>query len=91
MLEQAYKEQGAELKDAQEQLDFANQEIFNLRMKYSLLEKNYGRSSVTTPQNMDASFQYTDYDHVDENLGGTQVIGKRRKSVGASSKKKSKK
>ena len=41
-------------------------------MKYSLLEKNYGRSSINTPQNMDASFQYTeDYEQERENLGGT--------------------
>jgi hypothetical protein len=40
LLEKAYKDQEEELIMTRKELDFANQEIFNMRMKYGFLEKS---------------------------------------------------
>jgi predicted nucleic acid-binding Zn-ribbon protein len=72
-LERELESQAKELAATREELDFANQEIFNLRMKYSSLEKQ--RSNTITVPNMDSSEFDMD---TDIDLGSTMNLMKKK-------------
>ena len=44
ILQKEFRVQEEELTMTRKELDIANQEIFNMRMKYSFLEKSYQRN-----------------------------------------------
>ena len=76
MLENHIREQEEELITTRTELDFANQEIFNLRMKYNTLEKvNLNQRIGTMPENMESSIQFMDdEDSEGRDLGGTMKL-----------------